>query len=67
MPSASSQTSLTVEGARGLVQVKIPSLYADFRIRVLGSTLDELAGLRLIPDAFHGDWNYSIQPRPSLK
>ncbi len=24
----------------------------------------EFATIRLRPDAFHGDWNYSITPRP---
>ena len=26
-------------------------------------TDDQMATIRLTPDAFHGDWNYSIQPR----
>ncbi len=28
---------------------------------------DELAAVSLRKHAFHGEWNYSILPRPSLK
>ena len=27
---------------------------------------DELAVIQICRDAFHGDWNYSLLPRPSL-
>jgi hypothetical protein len=27
----------------------------------------ELAGANLTPDAFHGEWNYTIRPRPTAK
>ena len=27
---------------------------------------DELAGVRCLPDAFHGEWNYRIRPRTKL-
>ena len=27
---------------------------------------DELAGVRYVPDAFHGEWNYRIRPRAKL-
>ena len=27
---------------------------------------DELAGVRCLPDAFHGEWNYRIRPKAKL-
>ena len=27
---------------------------------------DELAGVRCLPDTFHGEWNYRIRPRSKL-
>jgi hypothetical protein len=33
-------------------------------IKVTG---EQLAAVNMTPDAFHGDWNYSIQPRKRKK
>ena len=27
---------------------------------------DELAGVKCLPDAFHGEWNYRIRPKSKL-
>jgi hypothetical protein len=33
----------------------------------LAVSRDALAAVRLRPDSFHGDWNYTILPTPSAK
>ena len=43
-----------------IVKAALDTNHYDTKIKV---TDEQLAGLRLKPHRFHGDWNYHIKPR----